>query len=122
MGSGIRGRGGTAFLYESDDLRAWEYVGPLFIGDASQGDPADTDWTGTMWECVDLFRAARDRWVRSTSGDAPDVLVFSAWDDGDTRHPLYWTGRYPGNSFEPAGAASARLRRPVLLRAAVLPG
>jgi beta-fructofuranosidase len=31
-----------------------------------------------------------------------DVLVFSAWDDGDTRHPLYWTGRYAGDSFEPA--------------------
>lgn len=104
VGSGIRGRGGTAFLYESRDLRSWEYVGPLFIGDASQGDPADTDWTGTMWECVDLFRAGGGSLgtVR-TSADAPDVLVFSAWDDGDTRHPLYWTGRYSENSFEPAG-------------------
>ena len=123
VGSGIRGRGGTAFLYESRDLRSWEYVGPLFIGDASQGDPADTDWTGTMWECVDLFRAGGGSLgtVR-TSADAPDVLVFSAWDDGDTRHPLYWTGRYSENSFEPDRAASARLRRTVLLRAAVLPG
>ena len=57
VGSGIRGRGGTAFLYESADLRTWEYIGPLFIGDASAGDPAATDWQGTMWECVDLFRA-----------------------------------------------------------------
>ena len=57
VGSGIRGRGGTAFLYESDDLRSWSYVGPLVVGDAASGDPAATDWTGTMWECVDLFRA-----------------------------------------------------------------
>jgi beta-fructofuranosidase len=104
VGSGIRGRGGTAFLYESEDLRAWEYVGPLFIGDASQGDPADSDWTGTMWECVDLFRAREGSLgTVPTSGDAPDVLVFSAWDNGDTRHPLYWTGRYSENSFEPTG-------------------
>jgi beta-fructofuranosidase len=108
VGSGIHGRGGTAFLYESSDLRSWDYIGPLFIGDASQGDPADTDWTGTMWECVDLFRAGRGSLGSATSlGSVPadgesDVLVFSAWDDGDTRHPLYWTGRYSGDSFEPA--------------------
>lgn len=77
VGSGIRGRGGTAFLYESRDLRSWEYVGPLFIGDASQGDPAETDWTGTMWECVDLFRAGGGSLgTVPTSGDAPDVLAF----------------------------------------------
>jgi beta-fructofuranosidase len=105
VGSGIRGRGGTAFLYESSDLRSWDYIGPLFIGDASQGDPADTDWTGTMWECVDLFRAGGGA-LGSITGlfadEYPDVLVFSAWDDGETRHPLYWTGRYSGDSFQPA--------------------
>ncbi|BCW08394.1 glycoside hydrolase family 32 protein [Arthrobacter sp. NtRootA1] len=107
VGSGIRGRGGTAFLYESADLRTWTYIGPLFIGDASQGDPADTDWTGTMWECVDLFRAGEGALGAASLGSVqpdedPDVLVFSAWDDGDTRHPLYWTGRYSGDTFEPA--------------------
>lgn len=101
VGSGIRHRGGTAFLYESSDLRSWDYVGPLFIGDASQGDPADTDWTGTMWECVDLFRAGQGSLGSAPADDSPDVLVFSAWNDGETRHPLYWTGRYAGNSFEP---------------------
>lgn len=106
VGSGIRGRGGTAFLYESDDLRNWDYIGPLFIGDASAGDPAATDWEGTMWECVDLFRAGPgglgDAAGPLGEGNAgPDVLVFSAWDDGDTRHPLYWTGRYSGDSFTP---------------------
>lgn len=114
VGSGIRGRGGTAFLYGSDDLRNWEYIGPLFIGDASAGDPAATDWEGTMWECVDLFRAGpgvlgETAGPRGDGGAAPlgegsagpDVLVFSAWDDGDTRHPLYWTGRYSGDSYTP---------------------
>ncbi|MHC6222730.1 glycoside hydrolase family 32 protein [Arthrobacter sp. MMS24-S77] len=102
VGSGIRGRGGTAFLYESSDLRSWDYVGPLFIGDASAGDPAATDWQGTMWECVDLFRAGSGTLGSPSERAAPDVLVFSAWNDGDTRHPLYWTGRYAGDSFEPA--------------------
>lgn len=100
VGSGIRGRGGTAFLYESADLRSWDYVGPLFIGDAS-GDQDATDWTGTMWECVDLFRSGAGV-LGGPGGAADDVLVFSAWNDGDTRHPLYWSGRYSGDSFEPA--------------------
>ncbi|MGP0223752.1 glycoside hydrolase family 32 protein [Paenarthrobacter sp. NCHU4564] len=102
VGSGIRGRGGTAFLYESADLRTWDYVGPLVIGDASQGDPAGNHWTGTMWECVDLFRAGTGSLGSVPEDGSPDVLVFSAWNDGDTRHPLYWTGRYAGDSFEPA--------------------
>ncbi|RVU22899.1 glycoside hydrolase family 32 protein [Streptomyces antnestii] len=90
IGSGIRGTGGTALLYESPDLRTWRYVGPLLTGDAAGGGPDDLDWTGTMWECVDLFRVG-----------ASDVLVFSAWDEGTTHHPLYWTGRYEGDTFTP---------------------
>lgn len=101
VGSGIRGRGGTAFLYESTDLRSWTYIGPLFIGDASQGDRADADWTGTMWECVDLFHTGEGSLGSTPEDEAPDVLVFSAWDDGDTRHPLYWTGRYAGDTYTP---------------------
>ncbi|MFH7340771.1 glycoside hydrolase family 32 protein [Streptomyces sp. KHY 26] len=89
IGSGIRGVGGTAFLYESDDLRSWRYVGPLLTGDAAQN-RGQLDWTGTMWECVDLFGL-----------DGTDVLVFSAWDEGTTHHPLYWTGRYQGDTFTP---------------------
>ncbi len=94
VGSGIRGRGGAAFLYDSPDLRSWEYVGPLVVGDASTGRPGDPDWTGTMWECVDLFRLAG-------TGTSTHLLVFSAWDDGVTHHPLYWTGTYHGDVFTP---------------------
>ena len=55
-----------------------------------------------MWECVDLFRAGQGSLGSAPSDGSPDVLVFSAWDDGVTRHPLYWTGRYAGDTFEPA--------------------
>ncbi|WFR83315.1 glycoside hydrolase family 32 protein [Arthrobacter sp. Y-9] len=98
VGSGIRGHGGTAFLYESADLRHWELLGPLLVGSAADGASGDADWTGTMWECVDLFSAGS-----GAAGDpeARDVLVFSAWDDGVTHHPLYWTGRYAHDSFLP---------------------
>lgn len=94
VGSGIRGVGGAALLYESDDLRSWRYLGPLLVGDLSAQPPTASDWTGTMWECVDLFGVG-------SGNDATDVLVFSAWDEGVTHHPLYWTGDYRGDRFEP---------------------
>jgi beta-fructofuranosidase len=96
IGSGIRGRGGTAFLYESPDLREWTYVGPLLVGDSAVGDASSPDWTGTMWECVDLFR------IGGQDAAHRDILVFSAWDEGVTHHSLYWSGRYDGDRFTPA--------------------
>ena len=113
VGSGLVGQGGTALLYESSDLRTWDFVGPLLTGDAAVGTLEAGDWTGTMWECVDLFRPPRADGVVPESDeeeddedeydDGPvDVLVFSAWDSGVTHHPLYWTGRYVGDTFEPA--------------------
>lgn len=95
IGSGIRGKGGTAFLYESHDLRDWTYVGPLLIGDGAEGDANAPDWTGTMWECIDLFRVGEEDAAQR------DVLVFSAWHEGVTHHPLYWSGRYEGDRFTP---------------------
>lgn len=95
IGSGIRGRGGTAFLYESSDLHEWTYIGPLLVGDSAVGASGAPDWTGTMWECVDLFRIGED-----AAADR-DILVFSAWDEGVTHHSLYWSGRYEGDRFLP---------------------
>jgi len=102
IGSGIRGMGGTAYLYESSDLVNWRLLGPLAVGNADARVDTDPLWTGTMWECVDFFRLAADG-----STAAPDrrsgerhVLIFSAWDEGRTMHPLAATGRYVRDRFE----------------------
>jgi beta-fructofuranosidase len=47
IGSGIRGVGGTVLLYRSADLRHWDYVRPICVGDRTT--------TGDIWECPDLF-------------------------------------------------------------------
>lgn len=96
IGSGIRGQGGTALLYESSDLREWTYVGPLLVGDSAEREASAPDWTGTMWECIDLFR------MGEADAAQRDILVFSAWHEGVTHHPLYWSGRYEGDRFTPA--------------------
>jgi beta-fructofuranosidase len=105
IGSGITGQGGAALLYESDDLREWRYVGPLVVGDSSAGTEGDPDWTGTLWECVDLFRPPMHPADPAADDDpastASHVLVFSAWHKGVTHHPLYLTGTYAGDAFTP---------------------
>ena len=87
IGSGIQGRGGTALLYRSTDLRNWEYLHPILIGDADERDPV---WTGTMWECIDLFDL-----------NGRSVLMFSAWDNGHTHYPVYMLGTYREGRFLP---------------------
>jgi len=87
IGSGFRGIGGAALLYESPDLRSWTYRGPILVGNASQTEPI---WTGTMWECVDLFEL-----------DGTHILVASVWDEGDTHYPIYFTGSYTDGVFTP---------------------
>ncbi|MEZ3143092.1 GH32 C-terminal domain-containing protein [Halobaculum sp. MBLA0143] len=48
IGSGVADGRGAALLYESDDLREWEYVGPLLVGEGPRGAP--------VWECPELLR------------------------------------------------------------------
>ena len=107
IGAGIRDVGGTALLFESSDLRDWKYLGPLAVGDVTGrsglgGPPDAKDWTGAVWECLDLFHLGSQGTGAPGTGraDGTDVLVFSAW-QGDTFHPLCLTGTYRGDAFEP---------------------
>lgn len=104
IGSGIQGRGGCAFLYESDDLISWSELGPLVVGDAGgAGDLNNVEWTGTMWECVDFFRMVPGPEGETGPPNAdsadPHVLIFSAWHEGTTLHSLAALGTYDGRSF-----------------------
>lgn len=75
VGSGSPTRGGVVYLYRSDDLHDWAYVGPLHRAPGEPGHPLDP---GVMWECPQLVRS-----------EAGDVLIISAHDDRDpTRHKV----------------------------------
>jgi beta-fructofuranosidase len=80
MGAGLEGQGGTALLYRSDDLRTWEYLHPLLVGDQRRFEPI---WTGSMWECPDFF-ALEDR----------HVLIASIWDTEQLNYSAAFVGSY----------------------------
>lgn len=87
IGSGIRGQGGTIFLYASPDLIHWEYLHPLYSRDERLTEPV---WTGSMWECPQFFPL----------GDK-HVLIVSVWDRRQTYYPVYFVGAYADHRFEP---------------------
>jgi beta-fructofuranosidase len=78
IGSGIRGVGGTAFLYRSSDLVQWEYLHPISIGDRNE--------TGDIWECPDLFEL----------GDQHVLMVSPI----PLRKTLYFLGSFRDHRFE----------------------
>lgn len=103
MGSGLVGRGGTAFAYSSTDMRTWAFDGPVLVGD--QWDRGETDpWTATTWECPDLIEMPRMADPSESSHEAAThALMFSAWDEGRTIESLAFIGRFDGRSFTPTG-------------------
>ncbi|RDI72076.1 GH32 C-terminal domain-containing protein [Halopelagius longus] len=47
VGAGVEETGGAALLYRGPNLREWEYVGPLLVG--------DWEGHGVVWECPELL-------------------------------------------------------------------
>ncbi|MDQ5854392.1 MAG: glycoside hydrolase family 32 protein, partial [Chloroflexota bacterium] len=87
IGSGIKGVGGTALLYQSQDLIHWTYMHPIYVGDQHA---TGALWTGSMWECPDLFPL----------GDK-HVLIVSVWDNHLTHYPIYFVGTFAYHMFSP---------------------
>ncbi len=90
IGSGLAGKGGAVLLYESKDLRQWNYLHPLVTGrmradggkDGKVKDPVDS---GEMWECPDFFPL-----------ESKHLLIIST-----ERIVKYMLGRYADRKFQP---------------------
>ncbi|MBN9106184.1 MAG: glycoside hydrolase family 32 protein [Propionibacteriaceae bacterium] len=95
VGSGVVGHGGALLHYSSDDLRHWDYEGPLLTAGRM---PSGGPFAGTTWECPDIFT------LQASDGAQTHVAIFSAWDYGATLYPLYTTGQIVDGRFVPATA------------------
>ncbi len=76
IGSGLVDAGGVVFYYVSEDLRDWEYAGPLLVG---------TGETGAMWECPELLDLGER-----------DLLHVSNYEE-----VVYFLGEFVGGEFHP---------------------
>jgi beta-fructofuranosidase len=86
VGAGIRGIGGAALLFSSDDLLDWTEEGAMLT--AEELGPPST--VGAMWECPALFRSGDD-----------DVLLLNVHDGVNTDHPIAVVGERTGTRFLP---------------------
>jgi beta-fructofuranosidase len=80
LGSGARGVGGMILLYQSQDLRDWEYIGPLLQGRIEE--------TGHNWECPNYLRLGDRR-----------LLIFSP---EPFRQAHYYVGDQDAHRFAPS--------------------
>jgi beta-fructofuranosidase len=87
VGSGIEGVGGTALLYESEDLIHWDYINPIYTRSESATDPV---WTGQMWECPQLFPLGGEH-----------ILMVSVWENDVLYHAAYFAGTYADHKLTP---------------------
>lgn len=82
VGCRIEGVGGAVLLYRSKNLRDWEYLNPLFIGENARN--------GVMFECPNFFKLG-DKWV----------LIISSHIGHTTGTVLYFVGDYVNHKFIP---------------------
>lgn len=80
IGCGYRGLGGFVAHYRSDNLRQWEYLGPLCSGRINE--------TGEMWECPDFMEFGENH-----------LLIISPIPFG---RAIYTVGKYRQNQFQPS--------------------
>lgn len=88
VGAGLRDGTPAVLGYVSDDLESWSYDGVVA---ARPGPDAHSLWTGSAWECPQLFPLG-DRWV----------LVVSVWHRHALDHVAYATGTWSDGRFTAA--------------------
>ncbi|MCB0905971.1 MAG: glycoside hydrolase family 32 protein [Nocardioidaceae bacterium] len=85
VGGGTAAGVGLAMSWTSADLVTWTYDGVLA---SRPGDEQDDAWTGTVWECPQLFPLG-DAWV----------LVISVWSAGETHYVAAGVGDLVAGRF-----------------------
>jgi beta-fructofuranosidase len=79
VGSRIKDVGGAVFLYRSQNLTNWDYIGPLLISDDHK--------PSNIWECPNFFKLD-DKWVlliSSHTGTVSDTVFYFVGDYEDHR-------------------------------------
>ncbi len=87
VGTALRDGTAAAASFSSPDLLSWSYDG---LASARSGRVTDPVWTGTLWECPQLFEI-----------DGSHVLITSVWEADVLHHVAYAVGDYDGARFLP---------------------
>jgi len=92
IGAGMDDGGGVVLLYESEDLRDWEYCGPILAGDRDIPEE-------TVWECPELLDLGPKQLLHVSNYE--DVVYFLGDFDGDSFEPEYRDKLDHGDYYAP---------------------
>jgi len=92
IGAGMEDGSGVALLYESEDLREWEYSGPILSGDQETAQD-------TVWECPELLDLGPKQLLHVSNDE--DVIYFLGEFDEDRFDPEYRNKLDHGDYYAP---------------------
>ena len=89
VGGGLVGGDAVAWMFASDDLAQWRYLGPAASRSGVDREPVDGVWTGTAWECPVLVEV-----------DGQTVFVVSVWEPWVPHYLAYAFAKHAGDRLE----------------------
>jgi beta-fructofuranosidase len=84
VGSGIQDKGGTAWLYESNDFSTWTLKGPFYLSDHEK-----YPFLGSIWELPVFLPIGKYE-----NGDTKYVMIISPKGVNENVEVYYWLGRF----------------------------
>jgi len=84
VGSGIKDKGGTAWLYESDDFQKWNLKGPFYLSNYEK-----YPFLGSIWELPVFLPIGR-----YDNGETKYVMIVSPKGLNQNVEVYYWLGRF----------------------------
>ncbi len=84
VGSGIENKGGTAWIYESDDFHKWNFKGPFFLSDYQK-----YPFLGSIWELPVFLPIGKYK-----DGETKYIMIVSPKGYKQNVEVYYWLGRF----------------------------
>ena len=84
VGSGINGKGGTALLFESNNVVDWEFKGCLYVSDVEKH-----PYLGRVWELPVLLPLGEN-----SAGEVKHLFIISPVGEGADVEVFYWIGKW----------------------------
>lgn len=89
VGSGIQNKGGTAWCYDSDDMKTWNLKGPFY-----QSNFEKYPFLGTIWELPVFLPIGK-----YANGETRYVMIVSPKGDKENVEVYYWLGKFDKQNY-----------------------
>jgi len=90
VGSGIKDKGGTAWLYESDDFKKWDLKGPFYLCNYSK-----YPFLGSIWELPVFLPIGK-----YDNGETKYVMIVSPKGLNQNVEVYYWLGKFDKTNYK----------------------